>query len=281
MNMSNRANLLSKSLRVLKKHYKAVNPPGDRSVLEHLMYACCLENSKHEHVDEVLAKLQQNYFDWNEVRVTTVAELAEVMSVLTDPAESASRLKRTLHSLFETHYSFDLDFYKKQNLGKATKEIEKVGGVSPFALAYLVQNALGGHAIPVNRSGLQTFMIIGAISEADAAKGRVPGLERAIPKTKGVEYGSLLHQFSVDFAHSPHSPRVKNLLLEIAPDAKDRFPKRTTTKKADPKSKRSSEKRAAEKEKAKAPAKKKKKAAQPRAAKKKSPTKRLTRKKPR
>ena len=272
MNTTNRAALLTKTFKVLKKHYKPVNVSTDRSILECLLYACCLENAKHEQADEVMAKLQQNFYDWNEVRVTTVAELTGVMTVLPDGTEAASRLKRSLHSVFECYYSFDLEFLKKQNLGKAIKEVEKFSGVTSYTAAFLTQAGLGGHAIPVNKAGFQIFVILGVISENEAAKGRVPGLERAIPKTKGFEFGSLFQQFAVDYRASPFSSRVRGILLEIAPDAKDRLPKRSTKKKAP----------ARKASKSKASAESKKKAAKSRGSKpKKSSTKRLTRKKPR
>jgi endonuclease-3 len=230
MSASNRQALITKTQKVLRKHYESVAPPADRSVLEHLLYACCLENAKQDTVDEVFAKLEQSFFDWNEVRVTTVAELSEVMSILPDRADAARRLKRTLQSVFETHYSFDLEFLKKQNLGKSVSELEKFQGVTPFVLAYVTQNALGGHSIAVNQGTFELLVVLGVISEAEAAKQRVPGMERAIPKSKGVEFGSILHQFGVDYAATPFSPRIRAVILEIAPDAKDRLPKRGAKK---------------------------------------------------
>jgi endonuclease-3 len=133
--------------------------------------------------------------------------------------------------VFEGHYSFDLEFLKKQNLGKAVEHIEKFNGVTPFGVAYVTQNALGGHAIPVNQGVFQILQLVGVLTEAEAAKKRVPGMERAIPKTKGVEFGSLLHQLGVDFATAPNGARVRTVVLEIAPEAKDRLPKRSGTKK--------------------------------------------------
>ena len=96
MSVSNRAALINKTYKVLKKYYAPVTPPANRSVLEHLLYACCLQNASPEAADEAFAKLQQAFFDWNEVRVTTIIELAETMSALPDPAESATRLKRSV-----------------------------------------------------------------------------------------------------------------------------------------------------------------------------------------
>ena len=288
MSASNRQALINKTYKGLKKHYEPVAPPADRQVLEHLLYACCLENAKHESVDEVFAKLEQNFFDWNEVRVTTFAELAEVMSVLPDALDAAKRLKRTMQSVFETHYSFDLEFLKKQNLGKAIKELEKFNGVTPFALAYVTQNALAGHSIPVNRGAFGVLKAIGVISDTEAAKKRVPGMERAIPKTKGGEFGSLLHQMGVDFATTPFSPRIRSIVLEIAPDAKDRLPKRGAKKettankrKAKPGEKKRTKPNAAKGKPGDASETPNKEKDVPAPRKKKSSTKSLSRKKPR
>lgn len=226
MSATNRAALFGKIHKVLKKHYEPVIPPSDRSVLEHLLYACVLENAKHDDVDEVFAKLQKSYFDWNEVRVTSIPELAEVMSAIPDATEAAKRMKRALQSVFERHYQFDIELLRKAGLGKGVESLQKFNGVTPFVIDYMTQNALGGHAIPTNTAGLALLVVLDAVNAADAAKNRVPGLERAIAKNKGPEFASLLHQFAVDFSASPQSPRIKGIVAEIDPTAKERLPKK-------------------------------------------------------
>jgi endonuclease III len=226
MSIPNRAARIAKIQKVVKKHFQPVTPPADRSVLEHLLYACCLENAPFEKADEAFARLQQTYFDWNETRVTTIAELSEVVSALPDPAAAATRLKRTLQSAFETHYSFDLEFLRKQNIGKSVKKLEKYAGVTPFVIAYVTQSALGGHAIPVDDGVLGVLLVLDVISEAEAAKHHVPGMERAIPKSKGIEFASLLHQLGAEFFAAPHSPKLRGILFEVDPNCKSKLPKR-------------------------------------------------------
>jgi len=297
MSVANRAALITKTHKVLKKHYKPVEPLSERTLLEHLLYACCLENAMFDVADEAFGKLQESYFDWNEVRVTTVAELSETMSCLPDPPDAASRLKRTLQSVFEAHYTFDLEAMKKENLGSATKKLEK-NGVTSFCVSFITQASLGGHSIPVDNSTVETLYVLGIISENEAKSKRIPGMERAIPKTKGVEFGSLLHQLAVDFSLAPFSPRVRSIISEISPDAKERFPKRGAKPapargevKEKPKKKKAAAEKAKEPKKSAAKAVKKKsaktkksviKAKQTKSAtKKKSTTKRLAKKKPR
>lgn len=306
MSTTNRANVFNKLHRVAKKQFQVTKPPAGRSVLEHLLYACCLQNSTFEDADEAMARVQRTYFDWNEVRVTTTKELSEIMSCVSEPINAATRLKKTLNSVFETHYAYDIDFLKKENLGKAIQRLDKGRGVTPFVLSYVAQNALGGHQIAVDEAMLLLFYVVGAIDEKEKASGKVPGLERAIPKTKGVDFFSTVHQLAVAFYNSQHKPDLRKLLLSIASDAKDRFPKRATkasTKKAAAKSpkkaaakpksaakskttakastKKSAKTKTAKSVKKKAPAKKKATKASKKTSSRKSSTRQLKKKKPR
>lgn len=262
MASKNRATQINKVLKVVKKHYKPVEAYNDRSVLEHLLYACLLENSLHESATQVLNTLKSDYFDWNEVRVSSIRELSEAMKPLNDPEASATRLKRVLQSVFETQYSFDMEPMKKQNIGQAVKQVQKYNGSSPFTVAYITQNALGGHAVPVNGGLLEAMRVVGVISDAEAAKYTVPGLERAVPKTKGYEVGTMLHQLGVELSRSPYGPTIRKLLLEIDSSCKDNLPKRPSKKAPEPEpvkpSKKAAEKKPAAKSKAaaKSPAKK-------------------------
>jgi hypothetical protein len=229
---TNRSAILSKVYKVLKKHYKPVAPPADRTALEHLLYGCLLENARYEAADEAFAKLRELYYDWNEIRVTTVTELAEGMNGVSDASGAAQRVKRALQSIFEANYTFDIEPLKKQNLGKAEKDLEKITGVSPFVRAYVTQNALGGHSIPVSKGAIDALYAVGALSDSEADKGEVPGLERAIPKNKGVEFGSLLQQLAADVFAAPASPKVKTVLGEIDSDYKDRLAARQARQQA-------------------------------------------------
>jgi hypothetical protein len=233
MASNNRAGRIAALQKVARKQYQPVSPPA-RSVLEHLLFACCLEDAPFDAADIAFARLQQSFIDWNEIRVTTTIELAEVMSSLPDAAVSAARLKRTLHSMFESHYTFDIDPLRKENLGKAVQRIEKYKGISPFVVGYVAQNALGGHSIAIDRAMINLLYTVGVIDEKEAAKNQAPGLERAIPKSKAVEFFSTVHQLAVAWLHGPFNKDLRDLLLTIDPDAQSRFPKRARPTRPEP-----------------------------------------------
>lgn len=270
MATSNRAETINKVYKVLKKHYEPVTT-ADRSLLENLLYACCLEDAPYAAADDCFARLQESYFDWNEVRVTTVRELGEMFGKIPNSTANALNLKNTLQSIFEAHFTFDIDHLRKQNLGKTVAMLESYKGTTPFTISYATQKSLGGHSIPLGKGGMDIMYIVGAISEKEAATGSVPGLERAIPKTKGLEFGSLIHQFAAELVASPFSQKVKTILLEMNPDCKERLPKRIDKKKIEAEKKKKEEearkKKAAEEAAAKKKAEAEKKAAEKLAAK--------------
>lgn len=275
MSAKNRGDLFTKLHKVVKKQYSPVAVPSNRTVLEHMIYGAVLEDSTFEAADEAFAKLQENFYDWNEVRVTTRKELAELLKSTSQPAEAASRVKKSLHGVFEKYYQFDLEFLKKENLGKAVQSMETFTGVSPFTIQYTAQNGLGGHSIPIDQSFMNLMYAIGAITEKELKDRKITGLERTIPKAKGVEFSVLVHQLAVAFTSSPFSSNVRNIILKVSADAKDRFPKRGSKKK--PTEAEETPAKPAKKV-AKAPAKPEKKAKA--AVKKKAPAKKAVAKKP-
>ena len=233
MSAKNRNDLIGKLHKVAKKEYDLIKPPSDRTVLEHMIYGCCLEDSTYEAADEAFAKLMENYLDWNEVRVTTSAELAEVISCLSTPHDAAIRVRKSLHGVFEAYYQFDLDFLRRENLGKAVGEMSNFSGMSPFVVAYTAQNGLGGHSIPIDKSLMNLMYVIGAIGEEELLERKITGLERTIPKASGLEFTVTTHQLAVAFTQSPFSTNIRNVITKIAADAKDRFPKRSSGKSAE------------------------------------------------
>ena len=68
----NRSSLYTKIHKVLKKHYKPVAPNARLPLMQQLLYACCLETASAEAADKALAALENDYYDWNEVRARVI-----------------------------------------------------------------------------------------------------------------------------------------------------------------------------------------------------------------
>ena len=224
--------MIGKLQAALKKFYQPLPAQPTRPLLEHLLYASLLEDAPADLADEGMAKCEQEFFDWNEVRVTTVTELSQVLENLPEPQKAARRLKSNLQAIFEEFYTFDLDHMKKENLGRAVSKFEKMPGMTPFVLSYTVQNGLGGHSIPVDYSAMVIMLSTKIASQSEAMAGKVPGLERAIPKNKAIDFSGLLHQAAVALNKNTKDKTARQLLDAVSKGSSKNLDEWLASKKA-------------------------------------------------
>ena len=226
MTNAERAAVLKRMVTVLKKNFKVERLEAERTPIEQLIYSICLENASFSAADDVYNALTHNYFDWNEVRVSSSRELAETMKNLPEPAQTGLRLKRILHYIFDQKYAFDIDEIKKMSVKAFNEYVAKMENVTPFNSAYVMMTVMGRHAIPVSSGEFEVLDILGLIDKKDREKNSVSWLERVIEKKKASEFFSLLHQLAALYVKNPYGRKVMEILVAIDPKCKDNIPKR-------------------------------------------------------
>ncbi|MGO9465117.1 MAG: endonuclease III domain-containing protein [Isosphaeraceae bacterium] len=183
----------------LKRRYK---PSADRdssrlSVLEAVVYGICHENTTREQANQALSRFSDEFFDWNEVRVSGVEEIEERLAGIPEPAVRAQKIRRFLRQLFNRTYGFTLDALTKRPLKEALKVLHTYDAfASDYVTATVVQQALGGHAIPIDKVSHRVLQRFG-FSENDVPTLRGI-LERAVPKNRGAEFLDLLEELAFD-----------------------------------------------------------------------------------
>lgn len=217
---SQRTEKIKALFKALQKRIKHVVRPVERTVLQHLIYAACLENATYEAADSALAVLEHHYIDWNEIRVSTASELADTFPQLPDPLAAGERIRKTLQAVFETTYLFDLEELKKKNISQAMEYINSIPACTRFMTDYTNQVALGGHVIPLDEYSFRVFRLLG-ISQLNKDKiaEEIPALERNIPKNQGILFATLLHQFSSEYCTDPENKDLRSFLKSIDPDS--------------------------------------------------------------
>src|SRR6478609_9623802 len=141
------AQLLPDVHSLLKKRYKLEPRAGRLSVLEAVIYAICHEGTTREQANQVLSRFKDEFFDWNEIRVSSVDEIQGVLAGLADAEGRALRIRRFLRQLFERTYSFTLESLTKKPLKESLKVLHQYEAFSSdYVTATVVQQSLGGHA---------------------------------------------------------------------------------------------------------------------------------------
>lgn len=220
---ASRTQQITRLFELLKKAYRKRPPVAEQPVLEHLMFAAVLENARYESALRVFETLKEEFFDWNEVRVSTVRDLADVAVGLPDPRAAAQRVKQSLQYIFESSYSFDLEGLRKLPLGQAVEQLQKIDGVTRFMVAYVVQNALGGHTIPLDAASLRVLNILGLADDSEVTSGSVAGLERAISKNQGQDFAWAFHEFAAEFWADHRAPQVIKIMKALDPQSLERL----------------------------------------------------------
>lgn len=156
-----------------------------RPVLEQFIYGLCRENATHEQADEAYRFLREKFFDWNEIRVSSLRELEDAFHGMNDSEMRSQRLIAFLQEVFEVHFAFDLDKLQKEGLKQAAKKLTRYQAANDYIVSWVMQRSLGGHAIPVDPPTLRCARRLGLLeSENDEADARA-SLEHLIPKAKG------------------------------------------------------------------------------------------------
>jgi endonuclease-3 len=169
--------------------------PGSEplSVLEQFVFALCRENATLEQATQAYHNLRTQFFDWNEVRVSSTRELEDAMAGLSDTESRAQRLISFLQEVFEKTFSFDLEDVQKKGLKQANKLLLGYGASSEYVGAWVVQRTLGGHAIPIDAPTLRCARRLGLIEptteDSEAARS---SLEHLIHKSKGAQFSDAI-----------------------------------------------------------------------------------------
>jgi endonuclease-3 len=215
--MTNKQQLLTHAHAALKKRFPlpTLEPEAPRPLLEELVYAICREGSTSADADAAFARIRKTFVDWNEIRVSTVQEVADALRPLPQAGPRAGWIIGVLHAVFELNYAFDLgDMEKKglkqaakqvsryfnvkdleaKQLKQAAKQISRFKQVNDFAVAWVVQRSLGGHAIPLDGPTVRVLQRLGVVEEVDPEdlESLRGGIEHVIPKARGAEFTELL-----------------------------------------------------------------------------------------
>jgi endonuclease III len=195
---SDKQGICKKLVILLKKHYKGALPRANRPVLETLLYAACLEDAPAEEAEARFEQLLEEFHDLNEIRVSSISELAPVFNGLSEPDKRAMRIRSTLQFVFEKHFEFDFEPIRRKTLDAAERQLAKIKGLSSFVRLYALQTALGSHVVPLDQSMCNAVVWLGLV-EADATpETAAEALKPVLRKSDAPLFCHLLRQLATD-----------------------------------------------------------------------------------
>lgn len=200
---SERTIILKKLVGVLGRKYGRRVPREQPTVFDTLLFAACLEDSPAIAAEAALQHLIAQFHDLNEIRVSSISQIERALPGLTEPAWRALRIRDALHTVFETHYKFDLEHLKRKTHEQALKELATLRHSTPFMRMYVLQHCLGAHVLPLDGSSLALLIWLGLVEPDTTAEAAAEELKSSIKKADAGLLCHLLREFAADrtFAH--------------------------------------------------------------------------------
>lgn len=197
---TNKQRLVNQIFSALTTKCKAEELP-ERPVLEEFVYAILREGHTRDAADQAFEQLKKEFFDWNEIRVSMNEEIVGVVGPwITDAERRSQRIIDFLQEVFESTFSFDLEGIEKKGVKQAGKTLARYQAASDFAVAWVTQKSLGGHALPLDAGALRSLRRLKLIDENQNDLETIrASLEHQIPKAKGMQFVDLMSFLSQEY----------------------------------------------------------------------------------
>lgn len=182
MKASEKQELTKKLVTRLEKHFGKPPQQPDRSVLDTLVYAVCLENDTYAAADRAYEILGDQFHDLNEIRVSSISELAHAFEHQSDPELRAHCVRSILQYVFEDQFEFDLEAVRKKTQEQAAKKISKIRGISPFVRNFVQQVSLGAHLVPLDDRMTAAVIWLGLVDPGTSTEAAADALKPAVRK---------------------------------------------------------------------------------------------------
>ena len=183
---------------LLKKRYPPDAVQNERTVLETLLYGICLEDASHEQADAAFERLSTDFHDLNEIRVSSIRELEPVFDKMEQPEWRALRVRSVLQHVFESSYTFEYESLLRRTLKQATRQLQRVAYLTRFARDFVLQNALGGHVIPLDNVQRNALAWLGVVPVKLSIPRSIKQLKSLVRKPDAVLFGVLLRRLGTD-----------------------------------------------------------------------------------
>ena len=194
-------------------------------IVHSIVYAIISAELSEKATKLAMTRFADHFIDWNDLRVSRVEEIVEVLGKDTPATkEIASTITKVLRAIFDEYHKVNLETLKKIGKRPARQALEKIDGLSRFAVDYCMLVSLRGHAIPLTHKMLE-YLRNNELVDPDADEQQIAGfLTKQIPAKSGYDFYVFLRH------ESEKSKSTKRRKTKIAVKKTTKTRKRTQKK---------------------------------------------------
>jgi endonuclease III len=165
-----------KTCKPAKTHFPRYSDPVEAMVFGILSEAMAEPKAK-----SVYAAMQENFVDWNDLRVSRLEEISEVLLEEAGIAERiTTNINQSLNFIFREHDTVSLSMLVEMGKRPARKFLEDMPGLNRFVVDYVMLTSLGAHSIPLT-GRMQEYLKNTGLADPSATEEEIEGfLQRQI-----------------------------------------------------------------------------------------------------
>jgi len=217
--------------RRLKQKHAKTEPVSYEEPLEAVVYAIASEKTTANEAKSAIKRFANYFVDLNDLRVSRPDEIAEALGE--DTAETratALTLARTLNAVFYKYHTVSLMALKKTGKKPARQILEKLDGITDFAVDYCLLTSLAAHTIPLTGRMIE-YLKDNRLVHPDADCNQIKNfLARQISAKHGFKFYTLLRKESETRRAAKKKKTVLKVKKKTTAKTKN-TKKKTTTKK--------------------------------------------------
>lgn len=188
---------VNKMYRSLKRRHQRTQTVIYDEPTDALVYAIVTENMSETATQSAIKRFANYFVDLNDLRVSRVEEIIEMLGTNTSVTRDISwALTQALGAVFSKYNTVSLEALTRVGKRPAKQILEKMDGVSCFAVNYCMLTSLHGHAIPLTKKMIE-YLRSNELVHPGADEQEIEGfLARQISAENAYEFYALLRRES-------------------------------------------------------------------------------------
>jgi len=226
------AQLLKKLCNSLKRKKSPPGPLEDLDPITGLILACLSEVTTESKARTALGRIRNNFVDFNELRVSRVEELVEVLGKGFPLAkETSRRILSLLRQIFNKHDNLSLENICEGSKRQAKTYLDSLEDTNSYIVARVMLQSVGAHAFPVHPQ-MTSMLQKEEVVAPEANEAEIQGfLERQITSSQIRNIYPLLRKHADSFRGKRSKTERTSSAQETKPKTKTKTKTKRKTKK--------------------------------------------------
>ncbi len=206
----------------LQKRYTEISPLLDEKheVLELLIFASFLENTSIKTALDSFSILERYFVDWNEIRVSSANELADLFCHVHSPSKTGERIRRILQMIFDIQNNkFDLEELRAKTEEEIVAFFEPIRYSTVFMNQFVTMVLGASNTIPLDEGAWRVLRLLECVSIDQENHEKACGLDIFTSAKDRLNFFILFHNLSAEMMDEEKMEAAIQFLKTVDPKA--------------------------------------------------------------